>query len=585
MLDPELRDAIRAEVRSYVAMAASRYVPVLAGALALVLLVVVVPDASSTSSAGLAAGNSGGIGTTPGTTSASSSSSLQTRAGSASPANGSTPSGLTQQSGGAVSGTSSTISGGATSSGNPGSGGGFSTVAVNGVKCGPGVRQVPWSPYAPMCVGRWTGNNGGATANGVTSSTVTLVMRNPTDWNSISSAQGGPSFAQLAHDEEVLVRYFNTQYELYGRQVVVKTFNGQGSVAAEMANQGQAQASADAQTAHGLGAFADGFHIATGTYADAEDARGIIQFSPANSSSAYASNAPYRYGLPAGPVDQIEGAGLGALVCQRMASMNAVFAGDPTYRTRHRSFAVLEAEQPDFAGGAAVLIQEAKQCGTSVKLIQYSADTSTEAQQAAQITTELKANRITTVILLSDPFMNEFMTDSAAAQFYQPEWVFTIFPQALARQANASEIAHSIDISPWHATSGAPTQRLCYRIYKQADPTGTPQSGAQSLDYLCALLMSFFAAVQQAGPTLTPLTFERGWFSLPNSAGSSDFGRWSFARGYWSPDATFSVLQWNASVHSPYDNGTGEWAQCGGPLDYPDVNPKLGSGQVQCYGQ
>ena len=52
-----------------------------------------------------------------------------------------------------------------------------------------------------------------------------------------------------------------------------------------------------------------------------------------------------------------------------------------------------------------------------------------------------------------------------------------MFPQHLARQADASQLAHSIDISPWHATTGAPEQRLCARIYKLADPGGSPQSG------------------------------------------------------------------------------------------------------------
>jgi hypothetical protein len=566
MQDPELRERIRAEVRSYVATVAARYVPVLAGALAVVLLIVVVPDATSQSTTGLGAPGASGAPATG-------------VPGASAPAGTGTPTPRTGGSGGQLPlGPSLPGSSQSTPVSNVG-------VAVSGVQCGPGVRQFSWSPYSPLCVARWTGNNGGATAHGVTKSTITLVMRNPSDWDSTSKGSGAPTFAGLAYDTQVLVKYFNSQYELYGRQVVVKTFNGNGSFLAESANQGQDVANSDAQTAYGLGAFADGFPIVTGTYADAESSHHIIQFAPANSDVAYKANAPYRYGFPAGAVNEVQGAGIGSLVCQRMAGMKAVFAGDPSYQTVTRKFAVLEPDQPEFAGGAAVIIQDAKRCGVSVESFRYSTQISTEAQQAVQISAQLKNAHVTTVLMLTDPFMSQFMTNSAAQQQYRPEWVFTVFPPFQARQADKSEMAHSIQISPWHATTGAPSQRLCAHIYKLAGATGAPMSGPAGLDQVCTLLMAFYAGLQQAGPTLTPSSFYQGWFSLPNSSTTSDFGRWSFGSGQWSPVATFSVLQWNGTAHSNYDGGTGQFEPCGGPVDYPYENSKLGSGQLKCYGR
>jgi hypothetical protein len=96
--------------------------------------------------------------------------------------------------------------------------------------------------------------------------------------------------------------------------------------------------------------------------------------------------------------------------------------------------------------------------------------------------------------------------------------------------------------------------------------------------------MALYAALQQAGPGLTPQSFSRGWFSVPDSNGSSDFGRWSNGPNHWSPDASFSVLQWTSSGTSQYDGGTGGWAPCGGPADYPYEGANLGSGQLQCFG-
>ncbi len=48
---------------------------------------------------------------------------------------------------------------------------------MSGVHCGPGVRQVPWSAYAPWCEPAYHGNNGGATAPGMTGNTITLTYR------------------------------------------------------------------------------------------------------------------------------------------------------------------------------------------------------------------------------------------------------------------------------------------------------------------------------------------------------------------------------------------------------------------------
>jgi hypothetical protein len=435
-----------------------------------------------------------------------------------------------------------------------------------------------------MCTNEWSGNNGGATAHGVTASEITLVLRKPSDWDSAADATGTPRFADIAHDTEVLVDFFNGEFELYGRKVIVKTFEGRGSFFAEGANKGQELASADAQTAHDMGAFVDGFPISTGSYSDAEASRGIISFAPGNSLAAYKANAPYMYGVPLGPVAEIQGAGVAAVACQRMAKMKAAFAGDPVYQRTTRKFAVLEPEQPEYAGGGAIVVKALKKCGAPAEIYKYNADVSVEPQQADAITARMMADGVTTVLMLTDPLMSQFMTRSASQRNYKPEWVFTVFPQALARQADASQLAHAIDISPWHATTGSPKQRLCARIYQLADKGGSPQSGAQGIDASCSLLLALYSALQQAGPELTPQSFNRGWFSLPASSASSDFGRWSFGPDQWSPVASMSLLHWEADKRSSYDGGMGQWASCGGPADYPYRNAHLGSGQLRCNG-
>ena len=568
--DPELRTVVREEVRRYVTAVGRRYVPVVAGALVLVLLVVLVPDRTSRSSAPSVSSNAG----TGGEQSA-----LGGSPDAAAAANGATNAATGAPGARKTSGVSGTgrASGVAT---------GAAGTTASGVSCGAGVRQVTWTPYSPLCVPRFSGNNGGATSHGVDGSTITLVLRRPSDWDAFAGGTGAPSFAAMAHDTQVLVNFFNGQFELYGRKVVVKTFNGQGSFTTETADQGQAAANSDAQQAYDLGGFIDGWPFATGTYADAEASRKIIHFAPGTSLSSFHPNQPYRYGMPAGPVSETQGYGVAAVGCQRMANMKAAFAGDNAYHAINRKFAVLEPEQPAFAGGADIVVQQMRaNCNVQVEKITYSADLTTIPQQSTQISARLKADNITTVLMLTDPITSQFMTNAASAEAYRPEWVFTVWAQAMARQGDQSQLAHSIVVAPWHATIEPPAGRLCHRIYKLADPGSEPQSGASGLDLTCPLLMAIYAGLQQAGPNLTPQTFENGWFSLPDSNGSADFGRWSFAANQFSPLASFSLLWWNGSAKSQYDGGTGEWEPCRGPVDFPYRNPQMGSGPVTCFGQ
>jgi len=418
----------------------------------------------------------------------------------------------------------------------------------------------------------------------VTATTITLVLRKTSDYDPLAQSTGTPSFEQIAHDEEVLVGFFNRQYELYGRHVVVKTFNGVGSLTEEAGNQDQAGASADAQTAHDMGGFVDGFH-AFGTYADAESSRHIINVGP-NSLASYKADFPYHFGEPVSVVEDTAGAGMASMACQRMAHMPAIFAGDATDHAMTRTFAVIEPEQPEDAGGANVLVRQMQsKCGVSVKKIQYNLDVSTEAGTAAQIDAQLKAANITTVMMLTDPLMPIFMTQAAARQQYQPEWVFAFDfgSPPLARNADASEMAHSINLNAWDNLDKSPDNRMCHRIYKLADPTGTPQSESQ-LDIYCSILLTVFGTLQQAGPNLTPQTFASAWFHQPDSNGGGDFGHWSYGTDQWSPDSTFSLWSWNGQAHNPYDGGTGTFVRCADNADYTYLNPSLGSGQLHCLG-
>ena len=51
----------------------------------------------------------------------------------------------------------------------------------------------PVVAYSPPCVGKWSGSNGGATTHGVSDPTITVALRNPSDWDTAAKATGVPT--------------------------------------------------------------------------------------------------------------------------------------------------------------------------------------------------------------------------------------------------------------------------------------------------------------------------------------------------------------------------------------------------------
>ncbi len=142
----------------------------------------------------------------------------------------------------------------------------------------------------------------------------------------------------VAPDMQTLVDYFNKVFDLYGRQVVLKVYNGQGDFLAEFQNQNIQGAQADGARARDQRAFAD-VSIVTMTqpYSEALVSQGIIAMSPVYLSDGwYAAHAPYAFGVSRRSGTQV-GTFMGNVACQRLAGGNATFAGDDALRGRHAS--------------------------------------------------------------------------------------------------------------------------------------------------------------------------------------------------------------------------------------------------------
>lgn len=588
---PELQALIRSEVRGYIAGLAQRYVPLFAGVLAFILLIVIVPDGTRvttvadgleqtlSTTGGPSLGNTSGHVVSGGT-------GVPISAGVAS-----TPGALPSTSVAGRLGTDAAAPGFATPgspqtttvgpAGKAGTSTAQSGVAGNGTRCGPGVRQFSFTPYAPLCAPKFTGSNGGSTSHGVTPTTITAVIRSTNDADTLSAAGGTPSTAQITRDYQVLANYFNAQFELYGRKVVLKSFTGRGSFVQEAGGQDQSGANTDAQTAYDMDAFADPSGFVLGTYADALASHKIVHFSLIQDRRTLTANYPYRF-APDWPVEDDFGQGIGDLVCQRMARLPAAFAGDSTTRGAGRTFAIVGPESATIAPAMQATVARAKKmCGVTIEMLTYPTDVSQYPTSATQIAARLKSDGVTTVISQADPIYMQFLTQSATRASYYPEWLaLNEAPTASPRTWDANQLPSMLFSVFWGLHNQQAAETNCYKIYRLADPSGQPQSG-NFLPQVCSELLSFYGALQAAGPNLTPATFAEGWFARPPTS-AGEFGPWASGRGAFSPLGSYVLATWNNSATNAYDGKAGALVACG-ERRFSFLNGNLGSGQLRCH--
>src|SRR6185312_13988726 len=139
---------------------------------------------------------------------------------------------------------------------------------ITGASCTKDAPQVPDATYSVPCIDKFTGNNGGATYNGVTATQITIANRVfPGSANTAEAAavakQLGIALAPVTDQvQAVFLDYFNKTFDLYGRKVVIVPQASDSNSTLEALNENQAQACADADkianTIHAFGEWGVG---------------------------------------------------------------------------------------------------------------------------------------------------------------------------------------------------------------------------------------------------------------------------------------------------------------------------------------
>jgi hypothetical protein len=455
--------------------------------------------------------------------------------------------------------------------------------SVAGVACGPGVRQIPWSSYAPICQPAWHGDNGGATAPGVTATTITLTYRlASTDELQELYALVPPSVVgtndEAVHTMQAYINTFNKYFELYGRKVVLKPYTGEGNFIDEVTGSGLAEAQSDALTVtSNLHGFADMSLIdSTVTYTQSLQDHGVAAFgSYLQDADWYRTLAPYEETV--GPNCTKGAAAIGAVLGNGLSGTRAVYAGDPTLRSENRVYGIIYPDNST-ATTCARLIESALAAHhhASAVNVSFTFDPATLIQSSANAVAQMRSHRVTTVICAScDPVTPIFLFIAAHADGYRPEWFLqSYFAGGTSNLDNfvANELAEAgtPDEAEGILTLGnAPVARSRQEAV-EAYHLGNGGSTANLLPtYLLAYepLLDFFNLLQAAGPDLTAHTLHAAMAnttSLAPSAAGGEFGGWAYGAGVVDPSATYSLLHWSPDAVSTLDGKKGAMVACYG---------------------
>ncbi|MGH9081144.1 MAG: hypothetical protein ACRDYE_13930, partial [Acidimicrobiales bacterium] len=295
---------------------------------------------------------------------------------------------------------------------------------ADGCDLGTGKLSVP-SAYAPPCVPAFTGGNGGATGQGVTGSTITVVYYVPPPGDlaaQFEGAQGNP--ATNVATAENFVTMFNHVVTLYGRHVDLVPYDASGTSTDPVA------ARADAiRVGQQIHAFASiGGPAQTPAYQD-ELARLHVLCLLCAVGAPYSEvqqDAPYLWGVL--PTSDTVLTDAFKYVVTQLMNRKAVYAGEAKFRDHKRVFALVHYDQnpPIFTSTTARLDREFASSHLTFALNEsYLLDLTELPSEAATLAEHLKDVGATTVVFAGDPIMPIYLTKACAAIGYYPEWVIT----------------------------------------------------------------------------------------------------------------------------------------------------------------
>lgn len=450
------------------------------------------------------------------------------------------------------------------------------TAEIGAYKCRKDGRQAGISVYLPPCR-QFNGDNGGATAQGVSSTAIKFAYYVPRSDAATQAAvkAGGISDDQAGIDRtmEVLRRYFNDHYQTYGREVQFTKVDASGPASDDVA------AKADARRIASGGYF--GVVTAGGSANPTFDATiaslklicvgcgGAV----GQSTSFYAKTAGYYFNGQASRREIYEA--MGEYWAKKLKGQNAAFAGPgpvnrpptagPTdLRNRVRKFGLIwlnatagnvdpgqQEERDNFV--QKILPKWGIDPKTSLVDASYNYDI-TQAPAAAQtIISKFNSSGVTTIAIVGEALTPVYFTQEATREGYFPEWFHTgvglTDTSFWGRTYDAQQWSHSFGLTLLKVIPDSVALTDGYREYHhacaQAGADCTAGAEGNGVNAYEAALQVLFTGVHMAGPHLTAQSFAQGMYDYPLTGGTPGAQLFGFSRLAPTRVKDFAEVWWN----------------------------------------
>jgi hypothetical protein len=469
------------------------------------------------------------------------------------------------------------------------------------------VKSVNWGPNcntslglykypdinAMTCYAPFKGSNGGATAQGVTATSIKVVVYLPEENDPILSYIEGAikDTATNAETEATMqgwVGLFNHFAQLYGRTIDLIPF-----VATGYSNDPVA-AHADALTiATNIKPFAvlDGPALEPSSAFATELASQhivCINCSINPDMSYYAAHSPYLWQLGISGQQQLTT--LETYLSREVAGHKASFAGDASLRAKKRKFGVIVLGTTTFTPS---VLKQFKAAGVPIAQVVNYASPIDLLTSAPTLIAKLKSAGVTSIIFDGDPIAPQSLTRAAAAQNYHPEWILSgsvlSDTAVFGRTYDQTEWSHAFGISFGTARVAVDGLKALYQWYTGTNP---PDETSAVIPYSALALL--VPVLQEVGPDVTAANFKSAAFALPRpkemiTSAMYTYGKkgiWPYADYAGVDDAT--QVWWNATASGPDEigrAGTGLYEYVSGGKRYlPSAWPRTTTKAFQAAG-
>ena len=416
------------------------------------------------------------------------------------------------------------------------------------------------SLYSAPCAKAFTGDNGGATYQGVTADEIRIALM-------FADGQGGMgAFGEVKSEPppgenaqqrtwRVLAQYFNQNYQFYGRTL---RFYGMDWPTGDAEQRAEA-ARADQE----YGVF--GSVTNNGTPCDEFVRRRLTTFCGTLPREYFTNRAPYAWAWFLDSTTSMEFTG--EYLCKKLVGKPPQFneRADPTFDyDAPRKFGLLTLEDENYRHADNARRALAEECGAKYdEVVVYGLDADT-AGYAATAVTRLRQAGVTTVVIVTDYLTGGAVVNQADSQGYSPEWFVPSFGgndrNQLGQFMNPKQWRHAFGFSGFEVERNNDATD-CYRAYHSIEPNSDPHYGACT--WMWGNAMQFVNGIQAAGPNLNPDTFAAGLHKLGKRF-YYDTAPWAVGGGFAPGDPTYiddvTETWWDVAAVDPQNgNRVGAW--------------------------